>query len=227
MINLTMLCRNRLRLTMQALTSLADTTDLLANPLTIVDDRSDGATAGLLHLWKPLRNEQPMGTGELRNLVVRESERRQGRGELLYLSDNDVFFQSDWLQTLAHCYRVVRDEFAILGAVNHPFHRPTAMTSQLDRAGHVVHEVLALATQSMIMSWDIWDRFGPFVKTPVDKVCQSEDTEFSNRIRAAGLRVGVVSPVLVVATGITNTFGEPIPGAEAVRAQCPGGVVCL
>jgi hypothetical protein len=78
----------------------------------------------------------------------------------------------------------------------------------------------------MLMSWDVYDRFGPFCQTPIDKVCQSEDVDFTNRIRSAGLRIGVVSPALIVATGITNTFGEHIPGWEAVRAQCPEGVVC-
>lgn len=227
MINLTMLVRNRPRLTGQALNSLAATVDLAVNPLTILDDRSDEPLHGGLGLfWGALRNELPLGTGNLRNLVIKESEHRHGRGRYLYLSDNDVCFQPNWLATLVACYEIVQDEFAVLGAVNHPFHQPIATTSPLDPAGHVVDEVQALATQSWLLSWETWDRFGPFVSTPVDRVCQSEDVEFTVRVRAAGLRVGVVSPALVVATGITNTFGEPIPGADAVRALVPEGIVC-
>jgi len=34
-----------------------------------------------------------------------------------------------------------------------------------------------------------------------------------------------VSPALVVNCGITNSFGEHIPGWEMVKAQAPAGVI--
>ena len=43
----------------------------------------------------------------------------------------------------------------------------------------------------------VYDHFGPFCDTPVDRVCQSEDVALCNKIRQAGYRVGV-SPKLLL-----------------------------
>jgi hypothetical protein len=223
--NITMLARNRLRLTYQALESLWNTPNQAWN-LTVLDDRSDEPTANLLRGYGALRNNIPMGTGPLRNLVIKESEKRHGRGDYLYISDNDVMFNfRDWLNILIQCYDAVwARDFRVLGAVNHPFHQPTMTISFA--GGMKVNEVNALASQSMLLRWDVWDEYGPFCDTPVDRVCQSEDVDFTNKIRKAGFKLGVVSPALIVSTGITNTFGEHIPGWELVKRQCPIGVVC-
>jgi len=77
----------------------------------------------------------------------------------------------------------------------------------------------------MLMSWEVWDKYGPFCQTPVDKVCQSEDVDFTNKIRSDGFKLGVVSPTLVANCGITNSFGEHIPGWEMVKRQAPAGVI--
>ena len=71
----------------------------------------------------------------------------------------------------------------------------------------------------------MWDKYGPFRETPAGAVCQGEDCDFGNAIRADGGRLGVISPALLVNCGVTNSFGQPIPGAEMVRAQAPAGVV--
>ena len=80
--------------------------------------------------------------------------------------------------------------------------------------------------QSMLMRWEVWDKYGPFNKTTPGRVCDSEDVEFCRKIHADGFKVGVVSPALIVNTGITNSFGQKIPGWELVKAQCPSGVLC-
>lgn len=226
MTNIVMLVRNRPRLTKQALDSLRPTRD---RAVTVLDDRSDAETVDVLsaerqRLLHIVRNETPMGTGELRNLSVRANEEWFGRYDYLYLSDNDVLFLPGWLEHLIYMYEGVWDRgYRVLGAYNHPFHQPVAT----DAVGHLwVNQVNALATQSMLMRWEVWDKYGPFCQTPIDKVCQSEDVDFCNRITADGFKVGVVSPNLVVSTGITNTFGEKIPGYELVKAQCPEGIIC-
>ena len=223
MTNVTMLARDRYRLTKQAIESLVN--DMRSMSFLVVDDRSQPLTADLLHLYGAVRNETPMGTGPLRNLAVAESEKRYGRGDYLYLSDNDVFFRPTWLAHLIHCYELTWSSgIRVLGACNHPFHQP--VTSLPMGNGSAVMVVNALASQSMLMRWEVWDTFGPFCETPVDKVCQSEDVDFTNKIRAAGFKIGVVSPALIVNTGITNSFGEHIPGWEMVKRQCPIGVIC-
>jgi hypothetical protein len=230
-----MLIHNRPALTKQAFASLYGTLDDAT--VTILNDRSEGETAeyflflvGSCHKnnpnWHGVWNDKPLGTGPLRNLVVAKSEERFGRGDLLYLSDNDVCaISKDWLTVLAAAYAEARERgFRVLAAVNHPFHRPIDSVRLPCR--WTVNEVYAVATQSMIMDWETWDAFSPFCDTPIDRVCQSEDTDFCNRIRAAGYKVGVISPALLVNTGITNSFGEHIPGWELVKSQCPEGIIC-
>jgi GT2 family glycosyltransferase len=234
MTNFTMLVRNRYTLTRQAITSLMRDTGTLHETFTILDDRSELETSAYLEQWGKmsrvllLRNsprEQNMGTGELRNLVIKSSEWAFGRGDYLYLSDNDVFFYRHWLELLIEAYeRSWANGVRVLGAYNHPFHQHGEL---LHNGLHWnVFAVNALATQSMLMRWEVWDKYGPFCQTPADKVCQSEDVDFTNKILADGYTIGVVSPPLVVSTGITNTFGEKIPGWELVKAQCPEGVIC-
>jgi len=222
MTNFTMLARDRKKLLRQALCGLVGTD----TNVTILDDRSAEDVQILLSFWDGqydshvIRNEAPMGTGPLRNLVVAENEKRFGRGDYLYLSDSDVAFLPGWLDKLIAAYEYAWSYgYRVLGGYNHPFHQPV---SRIDG----VYQVNALASQSMLMRWEVWDSFGPFVQTPVDKVCQSEDVDFSNRITAAGYKVGVIDPAVVVNTGITNSFGEKIPGWEMVKAACPKGVIC-
>ena len=227
MTNFTMLVRDRPILTAQALCSLE------RRPrVTIMDDRSNPGTSELLKGWCTatsnhyVRNEEPRGTGPLRNLVISESEKYFDRGEYLYLSDNDTVFLPGWLEVLTECYRAAwKYGFRILGGYSHPFNQSIPNEQWIKVGMYDVQPIYALATQSMFMSWEVWDQFGPFCETPVDKVCQSEDVAFSNKIREAGYKVGVVSPALIVSTGITNTFGEKIPGWELVKAQAPAGVI--
>jgi GT2 family glycosyltransferase len=120
--------------------------------------------------------------------------------------------------------------YAILGAYNHPFNGVISgeyrnILRNMPVEGFTAYPVYAVASQSMLMSWDVWDEFGPFCDTPAGKVCQSEDVDFCNRIRAAGYKVGVISPALLVNTGITNSFGEKIVGWEMVKAEAPEGVL--
>jgi len=186
--------------------------------ITLLDDRSDAPTRELMWDYEALRNDIPMGTGQLRNLVVRYAE-EFGRGDYLYLSDNDVYFTPGWLKKLISAYESAWPYgFRVMGGYNHPYNQPVERFMN----GYSVNH---LASQSMLMRWEVWDEFGPFIETPVDKVCQSEDVVFSNKIREAGYKVGVVDPWLVVNTGITNSFGEHIPGWELVKSQAPAGVI--
>ncbi len=229
MTNFTLLARDRFVLTKQALDSLTQA-GTEGMTITILDDRSDQPTRDLLETYGALRNIKPIGTGQARNIVIAASEQYYGRGDYLYLSDNDVYFQPLWLPAMVRVYEFAeRYGFKVIGAYNHPFHHPVfTLPVQHPLLGGqllLIHEVNALATQSMLMRWEVWDKYGPFCQTPVDKVCQSEDVDFTNKIRADGGKLGVVSPALVVNCGITNSFGEHIPGWEMVKRQAPAGVI--
>jgi hypothetical protein len=200
--------------------------------VTVLNHRSDDETSAIVDLfclgregWFGAWSNDDIGTGPLRNLAIKNSEERFGRGGYLYLGDNDTFHvQPDWLKILTTAYDEAWEHgFRVIGAYNHPFNRPFNPIRLESRWN--VSEVHALASQSMLMRWEVWDEFGPFCDTPAGKVCQSEDVDFSNRIRAAGFKVGVISPTLLVNTGITNSFGEHIPGWELVKSQAPEGVI--
>lgn len=235
MVNVTMLVHNRPRLTEQALTTLypagANTNVLL------YDDASDNETAGLLMEWADghdIRETcvrgvlKSSGTGVARNAAILYSETTFGRGDYLYLSDNDTRFAPNWLRTLIDCYESAWSAGCrALGGVGHPYHQLGQVLGVCStNVRYAVHEVMAQPLQSMLMRWEVWDKYGPFNKTTPGRVCDSEDVEFCRKIHADGFKVGVVSPALIVNTGITNSFGQKIPGWELVKAQCPSGVLC-
>lgn len=202
MTNVTMLTRGRSRLTRQALESLEGTNCTI----TTYDD-----------------TEVNQGTAVARNQVIKLAE-QGGRGEYLYLSDNDVYFHRGWLPALITCYEEAwKHGCRVIGGYNHPYHIPTGTITKY--FGYEVEEVQALALQSMLMKWEVWDEFGPFDPTPAGRVCMGEDVMFGDRVRAKGWKLGVVSPAVVVNTGITNSFGERIPGWELVLKELPKGVL--
>ena len=233
MVNATMLVHNRPKLTQQALDSLGNHDG--ANVTIRLDKLSDKPTFDTVMPWKIysplprgvlLGNE--IGTGGARNAVIKSSEEAFGRGDYLYLSDNDVFFYPRWLETLIDCYEAAWSSGCrVLGGVGHPYHQHGA-TLGICRFNvrYAVQEVMAQPLQSMLMRWEVWDKYGPFCKTEPGRVCQSEDIDLTNKIRADGFKLGVVSPALVVNTGITNSFGEKIVGWELVQKECPPAVLC-
>lgn len=229
MVNFTMLVKGRARLTKQSLMSLGE-----FHGATVLDDYADKDTVGVMdELQKAVGFLRVLGenngTGCARNRVIEQSEKFWGRGDYLYLSDNDVFFTPGWLETLVKLYEAAWVEgFKVVGAGSHPYHPPIDPTHSVGvpNDSHGVFQVHALPLQSMLMKWEVWDKYGPFCKTEPGRVCQSEDVDFTNKIVADGGKIGVVSPALIVNTGITNSFGEKIPGWELVKAQCPPGVIC-
>lgn len=169
-----------------------------------------------------------MGTGINRNTVIKCSEEHFGRGDLLYLSDCDCFFYPAFLEKIIPIYESAWSQgFKVIGGYNHPYHLPVATLPIYVRGTKVseLHEVQALALQSMLMKWEVWDAYGPFDDTPPGRVRMSEDVAFTNKIKADGGKIGVVSPALVVNTGITDSFGEKIPGWEMVLKEAPKGVL--
>ena len=228
-----MLVKDRPRLTKQALDSIGAFNGMT---VTILDDQSGDETQSILNQWTRscggrfvATSIENAGTGINRNAVIETSETLFGRGDYLYLSDNDVAFKPGWLNTLIFCYEKAWESgFRVLGAYNHPYHQPISSLRVMGNDMFTIYEVkevLALALQSMIMKWEVWDKYGPFNRTTPGRVCDGEDVEFGNKIRADGGKLGVVSPALLVNCGITNSFGQKIPGWELVQKEAPAGVI--
>lgn len=216
MMNIVMLVRDRPRLTHQALWSLAKHTDVDYN-LTIVDDSSGPDTCEMLRMFAGthkqvalLRNGTSKGiTGQARNLGVYWSEKYWGRGDYLYLSDNDVAFLPHWASCMENVLsNGYKDDLRLLGGARHPYHQPVPHTEHEDWV-----ETDAVAGYSQLMKWDIWDSYGP-LDAHAPGVCQSEDFAFCQKIRAWN-SVGYITPRVIVDCGLTTTGGGKAIGAES------------
>jgi len=209
MINVVMIARNRPNLTRQAVVSLYAHTPPDSFNLTLVDDQSDD----LIEVESPnacvLRIGRSNGVvSKIKNLGVYWSEHYFGRGDWLYLSDNDVYFKPDWsLDLTIAMQQTYYQTFRLVGGQNHPYHHPISILG-------MVREYGALAGTSWLMPWSTWDKYGPLEESNAPGVGQSEDHAFCQKIRADGYKVGAVWPHVVLDTGITQTDGQLSPGHE-------------
>jgi hypothetical protein len=213
--NIIMIARDRPRLTYQAIDSLYRNTPDGTFNLTVVDDGSDCPVAHSddWHNCSIVRVDPPDGVvGRVRNLGIQWSEAHFGRGDTLCCLDNDTFMTPGWLETMQRALTVGRfHKYELLGGGNHPFHQVTSDLSIGN--GLSIHEHTAVAGYSHFMTWWAYERFGPY-DANAKGVRQSEDHAFCQRIREHGGRVGSIWPEVVYATGLTDTFGQPCPGAD-------------
>lgn len=238
MLSIVMLIHDRPRLTRQALESLAENTRRAFN-LTVWDDGSSpenwqALSAAMSTImwqqgavqWQHTANTR--GPGVARNDAITASALAFGRSGLLYSSDSDAFFLSGWDETLLKCWNAperAQERFEALGLYAHPFQRRGRLISNPGAmAGHSIAELDALGLFSWLMSWETWDKHGPFAPSPA--VNGSEDWEYCQRIRRAGGKVGVVEPALVINAGVTSSDGKLCPGASLLWDQdIPPGVI--
>lgn len=237
MTNIVMTVHNRYLLTEQAIWSLYHNTNGSEFNLTIVDDESedfrlrrllDLDRKGTFHFLNTNNTTVLRVThsdhilGRLKNLGVYWSEQRFGKGDWLYLSDNDVYFTKEWLTILLDAAQSSELEgFRVWGGQAHPYHQPVPGVSLAVpfSTGYRLFEHDCLAGTSMLMRWATWEEHGPLV-ADAPGVCQSEDFALTEKIRkcnmcaGSGGRIGVVSPNVVIDCGITNSDGKPSPGAD-------------
>lgn len=214
-INIVMLICNRPRLTAQALDSLERNT--WKYNLTIVDDSTKfNELPTRFQYAQIIHNPKPGCIGAGRNAGIQASQKEFGKGQALYLSDNDVYFKPRWDQVLLVYQRLHGREVKIIGGGCHPYLQPKDYIAQGDKYNLTSRD--AISGYSWLLEWDTWDKFGPFVEHAVG-VRQSEDWEYCQRVIQAGYLVGSVMPEVVLHTGVTDTNGKLIPGADMLYAQ--------
>ncbi len=235
MTNIVMLCRNRLRLTEQALRSLYANTPREEFTLTLVDDATeDFRTIAMLErfaenanatLVRVEKSAHVLARGK--NLGVFWSRQTFGCGEWLYLSDNDVWFAPNWLEKLTMvAIDAEKSGFKLFGGQIHPYHQPIYPEPDADggrtfniappdanRFGWTEHQVLD--GPSWLLRWKTWRSMGELDPHCAPGTCQGEDGGWCDRLRARGGRIGVIQPHVVVHTGLTNSAGEDAPGRDA------------
>lgn len=241
MTNIVMLVHNRHRLTEQALSTLYKYTPRDQFNLTLVNDASSDFRANrYLELAAMnantclLRIEKSKGiTGQARNLGIYWARRFFGKGDWLYLSDNDVAFTEGWLEKLiAVAIEAEPYGYKLMGGQVHPYHQAiTEGGSYLaaDKHGPKVYSPnytghVAIDGPSWLMRWPVWSKYGP-LSMNAPGVCQGEDGEFCDKIRADGGRLGVINPHVVIHCGLTNSHGKEGPGADIRRQSMVPGVL--
>ncbi len=204
-------------LTHQCLRTLYRNTPHDLYNLTIVDDGS--AIPPMLHegeAYLKVLNGQHI-TGQARNLGVYWSEKVFGRGDYLYLSDNDVYFTPGWAEKLIHALSYIYSGSWVIGGWNHPYMQPHEGSKWRDQE-IVVQTHDAIAGASQLMRWETWDKYGPLLAN-AKGVCQGEDWEFCQKIIKAEGRVGSIYPRVVFNCGLTNSYGVAAPGADLMLKE--------
>lgn len=232
-VNITTLVRDRVKLAKQTVRSIVEHTDLEYHNWSVLDDGSNlpfnFPEAYENREISLVRNIEPTGgAGPARNQVINNVETVFGRAELLYLGDSDCYHTPRWLDLLCELWpQAYAEGFRVIGGYQHPFNRTSLgawpQYSEVMGRTMVVHETLAVATQSWLMDWETWDKYGPFAEAP--GVRQSEDVDMCKRIRADGDKVGYVWPPCVLNCSLTDTFGAEVPGAELLRGEMQEGIV--
>lgn len=218
MINVVVTVRDRPRLTLQCLTTLVKTASVEYS-VVVVDDGSQPETREMLRLFTKRKNVEVLRLensnhvlGSLKNLGVWWSAKRWGRGEWLYLSDNDACFLPEWDRALTDVLLKV-SSLALVGGQNHPYHQALGVLHKYGD-GTEVREYHSLAGTSWMMSWEVWDKFGPLNDNGQPGICQSEDHAFCQRAIAANGKVGAIHPPVVIDCSLTGSDGKPALGAE-------------
>lgn len=217
-------CHNRLELTKQTIESLLKNTDPEKYNLYLVDDVSTDGTREYIYSLKDVChvfiNDDNIGPGASRNFVCNAITANGTRSKYLYHSDNDVFFKPGWLENLIGVFRDPQTaKIKVLGASCHPF---LQSSSRIYRGIHpfAVGIKDAVSGYSQLMTWETWDKYGPFDETmrgAEKKIMGSEDWAFCQKIVKDGFLVGSVEPELVIPCGKTNTYGDPATGAETFK----------
>lgn len=236
LVNICMIVRDRPKLTRQSIESLFVNTPFNMFNLTVIDDQSQLETQTLIEglaiakSFYANRTKESLGVGASRNLSIQESSYIWGRGGYLYVTDNDVYFRPDWLPPLLANFACAEKlGFRLLGAYNHPYHKPAGWEKDGKGVtfpgvdGYELHSNYSVGSLSWLMRWETWDKYGPLTEGRRG-INQSEDVEFGNRIRSDGFLIGKIFPHTVVNCGVTGTFGDACPGADWVEKEMGEGV---
>lgn len=216
---------NRLEHTKQTLESLFKNTNPHLFNLYVIND---GSTDN--QIWRYLRflekdfefysHDKAVGPAACRNFITREITIAKKRSKYLYHSDNDVYFKEGWLEKLIAVFEHSQaDDVKLLGGGCHPYLQNNRQIF-CDIEDYAVGIKDAVSGYSQLMTWETWDKYGPFDEGQGGqeiKIMGSEDWAFCQRIIKDGGLVGAIEPEVVIHTGKTNTYGNPATGVETFK----------
>lgn len=157
-----------------------------------------------------INNETQLGVGGSKNKAV-DIHTQMGRGEYLYMFDGDVYFKEGWVEAIELAEHHAGDRFKIIAGGVHPY-----LQQRLAESADRITSHDALSGWSWMLTYDTWDKYGKLADNSLG-TGKSEDWEYCQRIRNDGYLVGCVQPQVIAHCGLTNTEGQPIPGADVSR----------
>lgn len=233
-VNIIIPVHNRWEHTKQTLDSLFKNTNPDLFDLWVVNDGSDNETTlnleryhaekwGKEKLWFFLiHHKEAIGPGATRNKIcsdiIKYNPSQQYKYKYLYHSDNDVFFKENWLSRLILAYECFeKHNIRVLGASCHPY---LQNNEKIEEYPFVVGVKDAVSGYSQLMTWETWEKYGPFdesMRNAEKKIMGSEDWAFCQKIIQDGYKVGSIEPEVVIPTGKTNTYSEKATGHETFK----------
>lgn len=222
MINIIMVTKDRMKLFNQSIESLYKNTPLDQFNLTVVDDcsseenRKEIKSLSKQYLFHLILNLEPTPLGGSKNIGV-EFIKGIDRGDLLYLTDNDVYFTENWLSELSTAWKNKPEEIKLLGGGCHKW----LCTNRIFQNGYYYKD--AISGWSWLMDWGTWEKYGPMDANALGSG-QSEDWAFCQKIKKDGFEVASIWPEVIIHCGKTNTEGNPAIGSETI--DVPEGIIC-
>lgn len=229
-VNIIIPVHNRPVHTFQTIKSLFDNTKKELFDLYVYNDASDNATTEVLvnlkntYPCKMFANFKPMGPAWCRNQVAKYITEKTKRADYLYHSDNDVFFTDGWLSKLTEAMGMAETlGVKVLGGSCHPYlqnKEVITVRNGYDGKTYNIGQKDAVSGYSQLMTWETWDRYGPFDEeqgSQEKKIMGSEDWAFCQRVVKAGFVVGSIEPEVVIPCGKTNTYGDPATGSDTFK----------
>lgn len=202
---------NRARLFQQTVNSFFSHTNFsYVASVTFIDDCSpiqiglDDQSGNM----KLIRNETQKGAGWSRNLGI-----AQGKAEILYLSDTDVFFTPLWLEKMLAGFEEIQKSDLKIGILAGGTHRYSGTNKVINSGGFTFNEKWAVSTWSWMFLRDTYNKIGKIMDNAVGPAA-SEDVEFCERLYKAGYSVAGLIPETIFHCGITSMNGDFSPGYE-------------
>jgi glycosyltransferase involved in cell wall biosynthesis len=222
-LSITMSVWNRPRLTGQCLTSLFSTLGALTLPidfeLIILNNGSNDETTKILEGFARNPNVQIITIphtefiGECKTTAFKYCT-----GQLIYHSDNDMYFLDGWVEDLLLAHDTFPD-FMPLGAFTHPYH---TVRNTYTRDGVTVQEVDSQCGNSWLVEGDAFRKYGYLINS---LTYGHDDSDWDERVKKYGYRSGAIYPNKVLHCGATASNGMLAAGAELIlkqKASYPG-----
>lgn len=210
---------NRTKHTKQSIVSLYESSKDTIH-LIVVDDRSHYSTHNSLKALQKkygfhlIRNDKNIGVGASKNVGIEYAILNDLVNDLIYISDNDVYFKENALEIMTDVYTKVRfNGIGLLGGGCHPY----LQTNSITKVGeYELHFKDAISGYSHLLSKELWFRFGPYDEYHGDdkKTGRSEDWAICQRMKEGGFRVASLVPEVVISTGATDSYGDDAIGKE-------------